>query len=184
MLQALRTARAEQGLSDRALSQSSRLLILLFLADAANKGGVCWPSQPAIARLTRLSVRTISAGLDDLMRDGHISIDTRPGRNDVFTVHPGKHCRGTPATISGVKPKAAPPLQPLQHPLQPLPDTPATVADESSNEPKNKNHAGTRPSDPDGSHVPASEIEGSNDRLCRAVDMAELIARLGGGAHG
>jgi hypothetical protein len=134
VIQVIGTARAEEGQRDRALGSHVNLLILLLLADGANKGGATWPSIAALSRISRLSPRSVRYAISALENDGHISTEKRPGRNDRYTVHPGRTCRATPATGA----TAEQPRQEMPLPRQDVPDTAATGADESYQEPETK----------------------------------------------
>lgn len=63
-------------------------LVLISLADRADKDGHCWPSLADTHRRTGISRRHIQRCLNDLELAGHIEIIHRPGRSSIFIVHP------------------------------------------------------------------------------------------------
>ena len=44
--------------------------VYIYLADRANKNGVCWPDIPTIARDLKTSQSTVRRALDDLRKEG------------------------------------------------------------------------------------------------------------------
>jgi hypothetical protein len=60
-------------------TESTRKLVLLALADHANRDGVAWPSLRRIAARTGLSERTVQYALRDLQEEGHIRRVRKPG---------------------------------------------------------------------------------------------------------
>lgn len=50
------------------------LLLLLALADAANQEGVCWPKVSTLAKMTRLSERTVQRSLGTLKESGELVV--------------------------------------------------------------------------------------------------------------
>lgn len=64
----------------------------------------CKVGELRLAADTRLSERTVRDALTRLEDLGHITIERRPGKRNVYTVHvldPGDTCRGTPARGAG-----------------------------------------------------------------------------------
>lgn len=63
-------------------------LVLISLADQANDDGVCWPSIATLTRRTGLDERSIFRHLATLEKLGHLHREQRPGRSNVYHVHP------------------------------------------------------------------------------------------------
>ena len=61
-------------------------LVLVVLAECANKNGVCWPSMPTIAARAAISVRHAKRVVHGLERSGHISIERGKGAS-----HPNRY---------------------------------------------------------------------------------------------
>ncbi len=61
------------------VENSGQRLVLLNLADRANKQGECWPSQKRIARDTNLSERSVRGWLKKLQNNGYI--ERRPRKS-------------------------------------------------------------------------------------------------------
>jgi len=163
MLEVAKVAKSQQG-ETGALSSHVNLLLLWTLADLANdKTSQCWHSQPSLSRASRLSERAVRYALQALKADGHITLDERPGRSTLYTVHPGKTCH----------PSAPPPRQEVPPPRQEVPprpqkQTPAPHADEPLNHNK---ITGARLGVPEGPRAPG-------DELATAEQMAELRRKL------
>lgn len=66
------------GLEDLTPAQT---LVLLSLADQANDGGYCWPSQDLIAARSRMTVRNVRRIVADLRRFGLIETSVRAGQS-------------------------------------------------------------------------------------------------------
>ena len=104
---------------DRSLAKGGSLLVLLALADSANKEtGLSWLGTPTLAKMSRLSERHISRILRQLVDDGEIEIEKiRPGTSTVYLLTPGsvpvvsndrdgdgdKNKADTPDKMSGVE---------------------------------------------------------------------------------
>jgi len=73
-------------------------IVLLALADNANDGGYCWPSQDVIAHKASVSVRNLRRLLNDLESRGLIRIDARR-RQDGYKAANGYQL--SPANLSG-----------------------------------------------------------------------------------
>lgn len=69
----------------------ARKLVLLKLADNANDNGVCWPSYETIARACEMSRRTVIRHVDDLVKDGLVSVTHRSNEkghtSNVYKLH-------------------------------------------------------------------------------------------------
>ena len=69
----------------------TKKLILLMLADRANKEGFCWPSMKTLVEDCELSRETISRNIKDMARDGllHVTKHENKGRwkNNVYHLH-------------------------------------------------------------------------------------------------
>ena len=76
---------------DRSQAKGGPLLVLLALADSANKEtGLSWLGTPTLAKMSRLSERYISRILGQLVDDGEIEIEKiRPGTSTVYLLTPG-----------------------------------------------------------------------------------------------
>ena len=163
MLETAKTAKAQQG-EFGALSSHVNLLMLWTLADLANdKDGQCWHGMPTIANASRLSIRAVQYALKALESDGHITIDKRPGRSSLYSVHPGKTC-----TTKTVQPKqdVHQPRQ-VMHPRRQK-ETPAGGAPEPLNPSR---ITGARVGVPEGPRAP-------EDEPATAEMMAELLRAL------
>ena len=55
--------------------------VYIYLADRANKDGICWPSIPTISRDLKLSESTTRRGLDDLRKASLIQTEQRYREN-------------------------------------------------------------------------------------------------------
>jgi DNA-binding transcriptional MocR family regulator len=64
-----------------------RKLLLLALANYADKNGVCWPSQETLARDTEQSVDTVQRQLDVLERQKRIQRERMPKRRGQWQGH-------------------------------------------------------------------------------------------------
>ena len=53
------------------------IAVYIYLADRANKNGVCWPAIPTIARDLKLSESTVRRALHDLRKQGLLQTDQR-----------------------------------------------------------------------------------------------------------
>lgn len=108
-----------------ALSDSD-MLILLALADWSNDHGECWPSIAQLVDKTRKSERTIQGAIKSLCEAGHMTRTYIVGRGCRYTIHPRSDC--APAATAPRSRRApadsAPP--------QPLPETPAAAAPNTS----------------------------------------------------
>ena len=76
---------------DRSQTKGGPLLVLLALADSANKEtGLSWLGTSTLAKMSRLSERHISRILGQLVDDGEIEIEKiRPGTSTVYFLTPG-----------------------------------------------------------------------------------------------
>lgn len=63
-------------------------MVLLALADSANEKGECWPSIEEVAKKASLSDRAVQKCLKHLVEGGHVSINRRYKKSNVFFVHP------------------------------------------------------------------------------------------------
>jgi Helix-turn-helix domain len=73
-------------------------LVLLVIAECANKAGVCWPSMATIAKRAAISVRHAKRVVHALARSGHISIERGNGVS-----HPNRYrllSTDTPVTFN------------------------------------------------------------------------------------
>lgn len=52
-------------------------LILIYLADAANENGFCWPAHSTIANGCECSIATVKRKIDDLIVKGYIDYESR-----------------------------------------------------------------------------------------------------------
>ena len=59
--------------------------VYIYLADRANKDGVCWPSIPTIARDLKLSESTVRRALNDLRTIGAVKTRQRYRKNGGYT---------------------------------------------------------------------------------------------------
>ena len=64
-----------------------RKLLLLALANYADKNGVCWPSQETLARDTEQSVDTVQRQLDVLERQKRVQRERMPKRRGQWQGH-------------------------------------------------------------------------------------------------
>lgn len=55
--------------------------VYIYLADRANKDGICWPSIPTISRDLKLSESTTRRALDDLRKASLIQTEQRYREN-------------------------------------------------------------------------------------------------------
>lgn len=55
--------------------------VYIYLADRANKDGICWPSIPTISKDLRLSESTTRRALHDLRKAGLIRMEQRYREN-------------------------------------------------------------------------------------------------------
>ena len=53
------------------------IAVYIYLADRANKDGICWPAIPTIARDLKLSESTIRRALHDLRKAGFLKTEQR-----------------------------------------------------------------------------------------------------------
>jgi hypothetical protein len=156
--------------------------ILVRLADMANEknGGGCWPSIARLAKDTGFKDRAIRGALKSLARDGHLTIDERPGKAAIYYPHPGSKCRTTPAA------NAEPPAANAALPRQQMPPNPYRT----SKEPDRRH----RPDDPAGgpgriraqiaelepivAEHPSSYVREATERLIRSkrAALADLEA--------
>jgi hypothetical protein len=59
--------------------KGSQKLVMLCLADFSNDDGACWPSIETIARKSGVSVTTVKTTINQLIKDGWLSKQSRPG---------------------------------------------------------------------------------------------------------
>lgn len=59
--------------------------VYIYLADRANKDGICWPSIPTIAKDLKLSESTTRRALKDLRRVGLVLTEQRYRDNGGFS---------------------------------------------------------------------------------------------------
>ena len=57
------------------------IAVYIYLADRANKNGICWPAIPTIARDLKISESTTRRALHDLRKAGLISTEQRYREN-------------------------------------------------------------------------------------------------------
>ena len=55
--------------------------VYIYLADRANKDGICWPSIPAISRDLKLSESTTRRAIGDLRKSGLVRTEQRYREN-------------------------------------------------------------------------------------------------------
>lgn len=55
--------------------------VYIYLADRANKDGICWPSIPTIAKDLKLSESTVRRALGDLRKEGLVRTEQRYREN-------------------------------------------------------------------------------------------------------
>lgn len=72
--------------------KSSPKLVLLALADYANKDGSCFPSVPTLARKCGLSPRAVQKNLSKLVSSKHITKIMRSGRSTLYQLNMAKLC--------------------------------------------------------------------------------------------
>lgn len=53
------------------------IAVYIYLADRANKDGICWPAIPTIARDLKLSESTTRRALHDLRKAGYLKTEQR-----------------------------------------------------------------------------------------------------------
>lgn len=53
------------------------IAVYIYLADRANKDGICWPAIPTISRDLKLSESTVRRALHDLRKQGLLQTDQR-----------------------------------------------------------------------------------------------------------
>lgn len=84
-------------------------LVLIVLADNANDAGLCFPTIKQVCARSSCSERTVFRAIDELEKLAHLTIERRPGRGNLYWVHPrqdiplplGNPCqRGTPANVA------------------------------------------------------------------------------------
>jgi len=92
----------------------SEMLILLAMADWADRDGVCWPSIAQLADKTNKGERTIQGAIKAIVAKGHLTRVEVPGRGCRYVVHPRSGC--TPAEI-------APPQRTARTPAAAAPNT-------------------------------------------------------------
>ena len=51
--------------------------VYIYLADRANKDGICWPSIPTISKDLKLSESSTRRGIDDLRKAGLVQTEQR-----------------------------------------------------------------------------------------------------------
>lgn len=88
-------------------------LVYVALADMANDGGECFPSNSMLVERTGLSSRAIQKHIAKLESSSHLKRDFRGGRSTVYTVTPAQ---GAP------QPRTT--CTPPQHQMHPAPDAP------------------------------------------------------------
>jgi hypothetical protein len=104
----------------------SEMLILLAMADWADKEGICWPSIAQLADKTNKSERTIQGAIKAIVSKGHLTRVENPGKGCKYIVHPRSGC--APA-------ETAPPQRATETPAAAAPntlDTPVTQKTSSS----------------------------------------------------
>lgn len=57
------------------------IAVYIYLADRANKDGICWPAIPTIARDLKLSESTVRRALRDLRKQGLLQTNQRYREN-------------------------------------------------------------------------------------------------------
>ena len=63
-------------------------MVLISLADQANDEGICWPRISTLIKRTGLEERAIYRHLSALEKLGHIHRETRPGKSNIYHIHP------------------------------------------------------------------------------------------------
>lgn len=53
------------------------IAVYIYLADRANKDGICWPAIPTIARDLKLSESTVRRAVNDLRKQGLLRTNQR-----------------------------------------------------------------------------------------------------------
>jgi DNA-binding transcriptional MocR family regulator len=69
-------------------AEPSDKLVLVYLADHANRASRAWPHLPTIARQTGLGRSTIIEAVKRLESRGHLTVSRRQGCSNSYTVHP------------------------------------------------------------------------------------------------
>lgn len=65
---------------------SSQKLVLIALADHANKSGVCWPSISEMAELVAMARSTVIRAVSELKKIGLIDVKKGAGKSTVYTL--------------------------------------------------------------------------------------------------
>jgi hypothetical protein len=92
------------NLAWRVQVRSTCKIVLVHLADRANSvDGQCFPAHADTKRRTGLGRREIQRCINELELAGHISVFRRPGRCNIYSVHPRPGDTGvdeTPGSVS------------------------------------------------------------------------------------
>ena len=85
-------------------------LLMLALADYADEQGVCWPSKETLARRSRISKRTVDKYVNQLAKNGWLSVEKNGGRkSNCYRLNIDK------IFSEGCRP-CTPEVQPILHP--------------------------------------------------------------------
>lgn len=76
------------------LPNPGQKMVMLALADRADEDGVCWPAIGTIARKCSMSRRAVIYHLQALRKAGLLSVETVPGKGNLYRLHPCKICTG------------------------------------------------------------------------------------------
>lgn len=101
----------------------SEMLVLLAMADWADRDGVCWPSVAQLADKTNKGERTIQGAIKAIVGKGHLTRVEVPGRGCRYVVHPRSGCAPTPRK-DRTPAAAAPPQGTAETPAAAAPNTP------------------------------------------------------------
>ncbi|MEO5772563.1 MAG: helix-turn-helix domain-containing protein [Sphingomicrobium sp.] len=117
-------------------------LVLLCLADHADKDGRAWPSIRTIGGATGLKERAIQMALKSLAERGLIDRDERAGKGVIYNVHPRTKC----APVEALTPAANAPPHEIPGPPHEVRPTPALDAvTPAANAPKPTNRTINEP---------------------------------------
>jgi hypothetical protein len=69
---------------DAKCESGTEKLVLLILANYANKNGACWPSMPSVAKRCSLSARTVVEQVAKLAERGWLEVDRTKGKSNHY----------------------------------------------------------------------------------------------------
>jgi hypothetical protein len=69
-------------------------LVLLALADNANDDGHCWPTIGNLITKTCLCARAVQQSIGRLAKAGHVTVERRPLKSNIYLVHPAPDAGG------------------------------------------------------------------------------------------